>query len=342
MVDDNFYLNLAINKAWEYQCITIPNPAVGALILDKNGQILSIQSHKEVGTPHAEVLALKESYIKLTRDNKLKAITDSANIHEYLLKNAKSIFNDITMYVTLSPCTHVGRTPSCANLLKELKIKKIIIGSEDINKNAKGGGELLEQNGIEVIYAYKQKAMQGMALKAKELLLPFISLQTKGSFVLFKYASRLNGSIDGGRISNESSQIFMHNIRTKVDNLLISGKTIVLDSPTLDCRYSNLTNKKPPNITILTKNKNLPKNAPLFNINREITITDTPPKPDGFIMIEGGINMLKSIIDMVDMILLFLSPKISQNTLIHTLNLNLKILHTLELDGDLLIWLAKK
>ncbi|MDA3967681.1 MULTISPECIES: bifunctional diaminohydroxyphosphoribosylaminopyrimidine deaminase/5-amino-6-(5-phosphoribosylamino)uracil reductase RibD [Helicobacter] len=342
MVDDSFYLNLAINRAWEYQCITIPNPAVGALVIDKNGQILSIQAHKEVGTPHAEVLALKESYIKLTNDNKIENITDSAEIHKYLLKNAKSIFNDITMYVTLSPCTHVGKTPSCANLLKELKVKKIIIGSEDINKNAQGGGELLEQNGIEVIYAYKQQKMQKVALKAKELLLPFISLQSKDSFVLFKYASRLNGSIDGGRISNESSQIFMHNIRTKVDNLLISGKTIMLDNPTLDCRYATLDNKKAPNITILTRNKNLPQNAPLFHINREITITNTPPKPSGFIMIEGGISMLESLIDMVDMILLFLSPTISQNTLIHTLNLNLKILHTSELDGDLLIWLAKK
>ena len=153
---DSFYLNLAVQKAWNYQCQTLPNPAVGAVALDETGAILSIQAHKEAGQPHAEVLALQESDYRLSNDSSILKFTESKDIHDSLIQNGKTLFKGISLYVTLEPCTHMGKTPSCAKLLQTLEVKRVIIGAKDCNEIASGGADSLKNAGIEVIKAWDE------------------------------------------------------------------------------------------------------------------------------------------------------------------------------------------
>lgn len=342
MVEDSFYLSLAINEAWKTQCQTLPNPAVGALLLDCHGKILALQAHQESGQPHAEVLALKDAYFSLTQDSKILPLHKSHQIHDYLQKNARNLFCDSTLYVTLEPCMHEGKTPSCATLLESLQIKRLVIAAKDPNPKAQGGAEYLRQKGCEVIKAWETPSLQKSVIKAKELLLPFEALQKRGRFVLFKYACRLNGSLNGGRISSKETQSFMHNLRTKLDSLLISGRSVLCDNPTLDSRFSTLESKKAPDITILTRTKDFPQTAPLFSIpNRQVRICDSIPDFKGFVMCEGGANLLQSLLPHTDMLLVFLSPTLSTHDLAPHFNAHFKLLHGQPIGDDLTLWLAR-
>lgn len=343
MVDDNFYLELAIKEAWKTQCQTLPNPAVGALILDYNGKILALQAHQEAGKPHAEVLALKEAYFNLTQDSTILSLEQSTQIHEYLKQKAHTLFLNTTLYVTLEPCMHKGKTPSCAALIESLGIKKLIIGAKDPNPKAQGGAEYLQQRGCKIIKAWENKELQKSSIKANDLLLPFNFLQKKGNFVLFKYACRLNGSIDGGQISSKETQIFMHNLRCKLDELIISGKSVLIDNPILDSRSNSLQSQKNPNIAILTHQKDFPQTAPLFSIpNRQVRILHSLSDFSGFIMCEGGTNLLQNLLPQIDMLLIFLSPTLSTYDLAPHFNASFKLLHSQPIGNDLALWLLPK
>ena len=113
-IDDNFYMKLAIDEAWKYQLLTYPNPAVGCVIV-KDGRLLAIEAHKEVGLPHAEINALKTAFLTQDSNSILKVKNSSHEIHDFLSKNHNNFFNDCEIYTTLEPCNHEGKTPSCAN-----------------------------------------------------------------------------------------------------------------------------------------------------------------------------------------------------------------------------------
>ncbi len=261
-IDDNFYMKLAIDEAWKYQLLTYPNPAVGCVVV-KNGEILAIEAHKEAGKPHAEVNALKAAYLKKYPNDVLKTKSSSHDIHDYLLRNHNNFFEDCTIYVTLEPCNHIGKTPACANLLKELKPKRVVIAHEDINKEAKGGCETLKSANIDV-------NLDCMKKEAYELLYPFIKW-TQGTFIFYKMAQTLNGSIDGA-ISSHIAKAYVHTLRDKIDLMLIGGNTVRSDKPTLDSRYIA---GRAPNIMIYSKNKVFDTNIPLFKVpNREVIISD--------------------------------------------------------------------
>ena len=165
-IDDNFYMKLAIDEAWKYQLLTYPNPAVGCVIV-KNGRLLSIEAHKEAGQAHAEVNALKAAYLVAYPNSLLKTKSKSSDIHEFLLENHNGYFNDCEIFVTLEPCNHIGKTPSCANLLKVLKPKRVIIAHEDINKEATGGLQTLKSVNIDIRLGCMRK-------EAYNLLYPFM------------------------------------------------------------------------------------------------------------------------------------------------------------------------
>jgi diaminohydroxyphosphoribosylaminopyrimidine deaminase/5-amino-6-(5-phosphoribosylamino)uracil reductase len=293
-------MQLAINEAWKYQFLTYPNPAVGACIV-KNGKILSIGVHKKAGLVHAEVDALKKAYLKYYPNNSLKYLDNASQIHIHLVEECSDFFKDCTIYVTLEPCSHIGRTPSCATLLKNLKIKKVIIGALDKNKIASGGKKILKEKNI------KTKQLKNQ--NCKNLLYPFKKWQ-KGNFVFFKIAIRENGSCDGGYITSQDSLNLVHNIRTKINLLVIGGKTVRVDKPTLDTRFS--TKNKPPNVLIYSTKKSFDKKIPLFNIkNRAVTISNNLDniKKNNFVMIEGGYNFLEVVKDKIDILMVFVSHK---------------------------------
>jgi len=120
---DEFYMQLALDKAWEFQGLSYPNPAVGALITYK-GKIIAIEAHQKAGTSHAEVLALLSAYETLERSKIDFDPTNAQKAHTFLLSLPQNFFEKCSIYVTLEPCSHIGKTPSCASLLSALTLKK--------------------------------------------------------------------------------------------------------------------------------------------------------------------------------------------------------------------------
>ena len=92
VINDNFFMSLAIAEAWKYQGLTYPNPAVGCCVVGQNSQILSVEAHQKAGNPHAEVEALKSAYFKLTNNSEILQLTKSSDIHIFLLNNHNNLF----------------------------------------------------------------------------------------------------------------------------------------------------------------------------------------------------------------------------------------------------------
>jgi len=324
-MNDEFYMQLALNEAWKYQGLTYPNPAVGAVIV-KDGTILAIEAHKQAGTSHAEVLALLSAYMTLT----LKTIdfdtSDADKAHDFLLNIEKHFFSKCTIYVTLEPCAHKGMTPSCALLLQQLGLNKVVIGTQDPIEGHNHGADSLDNVSI-----------GALEKECRELLEPFLIWQ-KRAFVLFKLAQSSNGRIGGGYLSSQLSLNHVHQLREVCDILLIGGNTVRVDKPTLDCRF---TQGQAPAVTIYSKEDNLDRNIPLFAIkNREVKVTDSLDFLDkpSFVLVEGGEGMLKAIHEKIDWMLIYQTPKLSTNTLTYNTTMNLEFLHTDKKDVDLMIW----
>jgi diaminohydroxyphosphoribosylaminopyrimidine deaminase/5-amino-6-(5-phosphoribosylamino)uracil reductase len=326
VIDDNFYMNLAIEQAWKYQLLTYPNPAVGSVVVKQN-QLISIESHKKSGEAHAEVNALKSAYLFLNPNSILKDLTSSNQIHDFLLQHHNGFFNDCTIYVTLEPCNHIGKTPSCAMLLKELKPKRVVIGTLDPNKEASGGYERLIEANIKV-------DINILKTKCDDLLYPFLLWQKK-QFKFFKMATRLDGSIGGGKISSEKSLIWNHTLRTKIDVMLIGGNTVRIDRPTLDSRY---VSKKASDIIIYSKTNKFDKTIPLFSVpQREVIISDSLDilKQYNFIMIEGGYTLLNELKNDIDMLVLIVSNSMKKvNCISSDIDIKYQLLHQYQNDTD--------
>jgi diaminohydroxyphosphoribosylaminopyrimidine deaminase/5-amino-6-(5-phosphoribosylamino)uracil reductase len=282
VIDNDFFMGLAISEAWKYQGLTYPNPAVGCCIVGKYKEILALEAHQKAGQPHAEINALKSAYYKLTNDTKILPLTSSHDIHDFLLKNHNGIFTSISLYTTLEPCSHIGKTPSCALLISKLGVKKLYVGSKDFNKIASNGNKIIQNSGIEVVSGILEK-------ECDELLEPFKKWQKK-NFVFFKMAQRLDGSTDA-QVSSLKSRTNVHAMRGVCDLLVIGGNTVRVDRPTLDAR---LVDGKAPDVLIISRKKEFDKTIPLFNVkNRKVFIDNDFKILDNYkcIMIEGTKNM---------------------------------------------------
>ncbi len=325
---DEFYMQLALNKAWEYQGLSYPNPAVGAVVT-MEGKILAIEAHQKSGTSHAEVLALISAYSTMQRSKIDFDPTDAHLSHEFLLSLPKNFFSKCTIYVTLEPCSHQGKTPSCASLLVNLSLKEVIIGIKDPIVGHDGGADRLNNVSIGILEE-----------KCLELIEPFLIWQ-KRAFVLFKIAQTTNGRIGGGYLSSQDSLTHVHQLREVCDTLLIGGNTVRVDRPTLDCRF---TEGKAPNVKIYAKEDNFDRDIQLFGIeNRDIEIVDNLDFLDkpSFILVEGGEGMLEALKDKIDWMLIYQTPKLSTNNLTYNTSMNLNFLHQSKKDIDLMIWSRK-
>lgn len=312
-------MNLALIEAWKFQGLTYPNPAVGCCVVSKNGDILSVEAHQKAGTPHAEVNALKSAYYKLTNDKEILPLTISQDIHNFLLKNHNNIFKNSYIYTTLEPCSHIGKTPSCASLISKLSIKKLFVGSLDSNEIASNGNKIVRDFGIEVVNGVLKK-------ECDELLEPFKKWQND-KFVFFKMAQRLDGSTDGS-VSSLESRKNVHAMRDVCDLLVIGGNTVRVDRPTLDAR---LVNGKAPDILIISREKEFDKTIPLFNVDdREVFIEDNFKRLDNYknIMIEGTQNMLELSKPYIDYYLTYIAT-------------NLDVLNIQKDTKDIIIWMKK-
>ena len=334
-IDDNFYMKLAIDEAWKYQLLTYPNPAVGCVIVKGENQLLAIEAHKEAGMPHAEINALKEAFLKVSNNSLLKTMKDSHKIHKFLEENHNGYFEDCTMYVTLEPCNHEGKTPSCAKLIAKLKPKKVVISIIDPNSEATGGIKTLRDAGIEIISNVLSK-------EGNNLIEPFKQWKNN-TFVFFKMAQTLNGCIDG-KISNMMSQLYVHSLRDKIDLLMIGGNTVRNDKPTLDSRY---VAGRAPNVMIYSNKKIFDQDIPLFKVqNRDVIISNDLFKllDYKFVMIEGTYSLLNALKNKINYLMLIISPKMRNglNSQLNDLDIDFEIVHENYIGEEKIVFLKIK
>ena len=221
---------------------TSPNPMVGAVILDKNGNLISEGFHYKPGTPHAEAMAF----------NNLK-------------KDARGG----TMYVNLEPCCHQGKTPPCVDKVISSGIKKIYISIQDPDKRVSGKGiKLLEDAGVQVHLGLCEK-------ESLELNKAFIyrNISNK-AFGVLKWAMSIDGRIGlkNGKskwITNEDSRSLVHSYRSEFDAIIIGGNTLRKDNPLLTTR--GLKNPEPLRV-VFTKTLDLPEKSNLWDCKKAKTL----------------------------------------------------------------------
>lgn len=332
-MNNEFFMNLALNEAWKFQLLTYPNPAVGCAIVAKNDKILSVQAHQKAGDFHAELRAIISALSAINADfNELFKL--NANLaYEKILKYHNNLLNGAKFYVSLEPCSHFGRTPPCAMLLKELKISELFIGVMD--KNSHGGAKMLANSGISVHSGILEN-------KCAKLIEPFMlwsGLSDKNSknFTLFKTAMSLNGVISG-KISGDLARIHCHEIRSLIDLIVIGGNTARVDNPLLNARFSS--SKKAPNVLIYSKQKNFNKNSEFFKIpNRKVTISDDLAciKNENFVMIEGVDSLLNALKNDIHWLLIYQNNAFMKGQKLD-LGLKLEIMHKSDLGDDCALW----
>jgi diaminohydroxyphosphoribosylaminopyrimidine deaminase / 5-amino-6-(5-phosphoribosylamino)uracil reductase len=231
------YMKRALDLAKKGIGYTSPNPLVGAVIV-KDGKVIGEGYHEVYGSHHAEVNAFK---------------------------NATEDVEGATMYVTLEPCSHYGKTPPCANAIVEKKIKKVVIGLKDPNPLVAGKGiEILKNNGIEVVTG----VLEEEGRKLNEIFLKYIT--TKLPFCILKTAMTLDGKIathtgDSKWITNERSREFVHYLRHRVSGIMVGIGTILADDPMLNTRLANCEGSDPHRI-IVDSNARLPLEAKILNM----------------------------------------------------------------------------
>jgi len=219
---DKFFMKIALREARKGLGRTSPNPAVGAVLV-KEGKIISKGYHKAYGLPHAEVEALQK---------------------------AGSQASGATLYVTLEPCNHYGKTPPCTQAIIKSGVKRVVIGMKDPNPFVEGGGaEFLRKHGIEV----KEGVLEQECF---ELNKNFVKFVTKGvPFVAIKVAMTLDGWIatrtgHSKWITNEASRNFVHRLRDIVDAVLVGVGTVISDNPMLNTRLKRKKGKDPLKVII--------------------------------------------------------------------------------------------
>ncbi|MFA5215274.1 bifunctional diaminohydroxyphosphoribosylaminopyrimidine deaminase/5-amino-6-(5-phosphoribosylamino)uracil reductase RibD [Sulfuricurvum sp.] len=333
-MNPSYTMTLALNAAWDYQLLTFPNPAVGAVCIGKSGEILSCGAHKRSGGPHAEVYALRDAYTILSGDTAVADCDDSHTIHHYLRSSHNGVFENVSMAVTLEPCSHSGKTPSCALLIRDLGIKKLYISCKDPNPAAAGGGMILEEAGIACTFGVMEE-------EGQKLLEPFLLWQ-KNPFVFFKWAQRLDGTFDNGTISSSTSRKQVHALRDKCDLIVIGGNTVRCDRPTLDAR---LVEGKAPDVLIYSHNDDFDRTIPLFNVpDRDVFIASTLEKIGEYrlVMIEGGASMMQACGDVVNWYLSYIAPRIGGGSqTMGTLQEDFEVVHA-KINEDIILWMKKK
>lgn len=205
MPQSELYMNRALQLARNGQLDASPNPMVGAVIVDPDGKVIGEGWHRKCGLGHAEV-------------NAIASVTD------------ESLLTDATMYVTLEPCSHYGKTPPCASLIIEKKIPRVVIGSLDPFAKVSGRGvKMLRDAGVDVTVGCLEdecRALNEKFMKAHSSHRPYITL---------KWAESADGFMDG-RISTPLTLMLVHKLRATHDAILVGSGTWLADHPRLDTR----------------------------------------------------------------------------------------------------------
>jgi diaminohydroxyphosphoribosylaminopyrimidine deaminase/5-amino-6-(5-phosphoribosylamino)uracil reductase len=217
-LDHRHFMEIALDLAARGCRYTSPNPMVGAVVV-KHSTIVGSGYHELVGGPHAEVNAINDA-------------GDQAR--------------GATLYVTLEPCNHTGRTPPCTEKVLSAGIEKVVSAMDDPNPGVAGGGNaFLASKGVKIV----RGICEDRARRLNEAYITFV--QTKKPFVVLKCAATLDGRIatrtgDSKWISNELSRQFVHRLRHESDAILVGIGTVKADDPRLTTRLSGQVFGKSP------------------------------------------------------------------------------------------------
>ncbi len=208
MNHDITFMTQAVDLAGQAIGRTAPNPSVGAVVV-RDGRVIGRGFHPRAGMPHAEVYALDEA-------------GDRAR--------------GATLYVTLEPCNHHGKTPPCTEAIIKAGISRVVAGTPDPNPKVAGKGiARLREAGIHVDVGVCEK-------ECKELIEWYAFWMKKGRpYVILKAAITLDGKVasatgDSQWISSEESRGYVHELRNRVDGIIVGIGTVTKDDPMLTCR----------------------------------------------------------------------------------------------------------
>ena len=280
MTVDPRYMRRALELAAHGLGNTSPNPMVGAVIVDAAGRIIGEGYHRRCGEGHAEV-------------NAVASVRDRA-----ALKNA-------TMYVTLEPCSHYGKTPPCARLIIDSGIPRVVVAAGDPFKAVAGRGiAMLRQAGVEVVQgvmAEESRRLNRRFMTAHEHGRPFITLKWAQSADGFMDCDRADGC--PARFSTPLTSALVHRLRSLHDAILVGSGTALADNPRLDCR---LWPGRSPRPVVLDRRGRVPDTARMLRRPRAIALRDYTDLPDAMhrlykagitsLMVEGGAEVLRSFI----------------------------------------------
>ncbi|MFZ9470199.1 MAG: bifunctional diaminohydroxyphosphoribosylaminopyrimidine deaminase/5-amino-6-(5-phosphoribosylamino)uracil reductase RibD [Rickettsiales bacterium] len=238
---DEKFINLALNLSLKNIGLTAENPSVGCVIV-KDSIILATGITSISGRPHAEI-------------NAINKISD------------KNILKNSTLYVSLEPCSHFGKTSPCVDEIIKYQFQKVVIASIDPDIRVNGAGiKKMREAGIEVAVGVCREKMEKINrgfFSAKKFGLPFVTMKIASSFD-GKIATKTNES---KWITCQKSREFAHNLRSKNQAIIIGGNSIKQDNPLLNTRLEGLENISPIPI-IISKNINFSFNEKIFTENK--------------------------------------------------------------------------
>ena len=254
-------MQMALLEAKKAKGFNLPNPSVGSVVI-KDDKVIGIGYHQTFGHAHAEVNAIKDAESK-----------------GFDVKGA-------TIYVTLTPCSKVGKTPSCAHLIVEKGIKEVIIGSSDISDIE--GINLFKENNIEVTEGILKQ-------ETDKLIEDFIwNIKYKKPFVVGKVAMTLDGytstkDSDSKWITSEEARAYGRKLRSSYQAILVGRKTIELDNPKLTSRTEGYKN---PTIVVIDPEFKISTESNIFkeDVQKIIFVNNKPDFNDEkttFITVEG-------------------------------------------------------
>ncbi|TXF77467.1 bifunctional diaminohydroxyphosphoribosylaminopyrimidine deaminase/5-amino-6-(5-phosphoribosylamino)uracil reductase RibD [Chryseobacterium sp.] len=242
MKTDEFYMNRCIQLAEQALGNTYPNPLVGSVIVHQD-EIIGEGFHHTAGENHAEI-------------NAISSVKDPG-----LLKES-------TIYVSLEPCSHFGKTPPCADKIVETGFRKVVIGTLDPHKKVNGKGKaIIEKAGIEVVSGILEE-------NCRQLNRRFFTFQKKKRpYIILKWAESGDGFINKDfkptQISNALTKQFVHQLRSEEHAILIGTKTALTDNPDLTTR--EISGRNPVRILIDLDLK-VPRDFKIFNTEAETLV----------------------------------------------------------------------
>lgn len=287
------FMRAALREAAKGAGLTSPNPAVGAVLVHQ-GKIVARGHHCGRGTPHAEIACLE--------------------------KFGRALPAAATLYVTLEPCSTVGRTPACTTALQRAGLRRLVVGAVDVNPAHAGRGlEILRRAGVEVVAGVLAEECAALNEAFNKWIV------TRRPFVIAKCGLSLDGRLtrppaDPRWLTSAAARAQANAFRAQVDSILIGARTLRADNPRLTAR--GRPGARQPWRVVLTRSGNLPRASHLFTdqfASRTLVYHDQPlaavldslgDREITSVLLEGGGDILSQALDerLLDRVHLYFAP----------------------------------